>query len=361
MDRGGGGPQCGAARARRVSLILRFACLILCLQGQRRQALASIRGMPASPPPKPADALAATRQALAARLLQQAPAEGLHTLEALPGLMIYRADQLSGSVCGVYEPCVAVVVQGSKRVVLGSDTLVYDSTRYLLTSLNLPTVATILEASPAQPYLAVVLRLDLREVATLMLSGTVPAAPPPPDTQEHRAMGTGLLTLPLLQAFERLLDIAAQPEHAPVLAPLVLREIHYRLLVGEQGGRLRQIAAVGSQGHQIARAIDWLKSHYAEPLRVEDLAREVRMGVSTFHHQFKALTAMSPLQYQKQIRLNEARRLMLVYDLDAATAAYRVGYESASQFSREYSRQFGAPPVRDISQLRQAAPAVLGA
>ncbi|RVU43726.1 AraC family transcriptional regulator [Rubrivivax rivuli] len=315
-------------------------------------------------PPPPADALAATRSALATRLLRQAPGEGLHTLEALPGLMIYRADQLSGSVCGVYEPCVAVVVQGSKRVVLGSDTLVYDSTRYLLTSLNLPTVATILEASPEQPYLALVLKLDLREVATLMLSGTVPAAPPPPrepESQEHRAMGTGLLTLPLLQAFERLLDIAAQPEHAPVLAPLVLREIHYRLLVGEQGGRLRQIAAVGSQGHQIARAIDWLRSHYAEPLRVEDLAREVRMGLSTFHHQFKALTAMSPLQYQKQIRLNEARRLMLVYDLDAATAAYRVGYESPSQFSREYSRQFGAPPVRDISQLRQAPPALLGA
>ncbi len=323
--------------------------------------MASIRRMPSNLPPPPADALAASRSALAARLLRQAPGEGLHTLEALPGLMVYRADQLTGSVCGVYEPCVAVVVQGSKRVVLGSDTLVYDSTRYLLTSLNLPTVATVLEASPAQPYLAVVLKLDLREVATLMLSGTVPAAPPPPDTQEHRAMGTGLLTLPLLQAFERLLDIAAQPEHAPVLAPLVLREIHYRLLVGEQGGRLRQIATVGSQGHQIARAIDWLTSHYAEPLRVEDLAREVRMGVSTFHHQFKALTAMSPLQYQKQIRLTEARRLMLVYDLDAATAAYRVGYESASQFSREYSRQFGAPPVRDISQLRQAAPAVLGA
>ncbi len=319
---------------------------------------------PLPPPPPPADALAATRSAVATRLLRLSPGEGLHTLEALPGLMLYRADQLSGSVCGVYEPCVAVVVQGSKRVVLGSDTLVYDSTRYLLTSLNLPTVATILEASPAQPYLALVLKLDLREVATLILSGTVPAAPPPPPeppAHQHRAMGTGLLTLPLLQAFERLLDIAAQPEHAPVLAPLVLREIHYRLLVGEQGGRLRQIAAVGSQGHQIARAIDWLKTHYAEPLRVEDLAREVRMGVSTFHHQFKALTAMSPLQYQKQIRLNEARRLMLVYDLDAATAAYRVGYESPSQFSREYSRQFGAPPVRDIGQLRQAAPAVQGA
>lgn len=310
-----------------------------------------------------AEAVPAARAALAARLLQHAPVSGVHTLPALPGLMAYRADNLQGSVCAVYEPCVALIVQGSKRVVLGSDTLVYDSTRYLVTSLDLPTVATILEASPERPYLALALKLDLREVATLMLSGTVPPQPPAaaPEAGEHRAMGTGALTLPLLQAFDRLLDLVEQPAHAPVLGPLVLREIHYRLLVGEQGHRLRQIAAVGSQGQQIARAIDWLKTHYAEPLRVEDLAREVRMAVSTFHHQFKALTAMSPLQYQKQIRLNEARRLMLVYDLDAATAAYRVGYESASQFSREYSRQFGAPPVRDIGQLRQAPQQAVGA
>ncbi|KPF47667.1 AraC family transcriptional regulator [beta proteobacterium AAP121] len=303
---------------------------------------------------------------MAARLLGHAPAEGVHTLPALPSLICYRADQLQGSVCAVYEPCVALIVQGSKRVVLGSDTLVYDSTRYLVTSLDLPTVATILEASPARPYLAMALKLDLREVATLLLSGTVPPVPPTPHlgphaADEHRAMGTGALSLPLLQAFDRLLDIAEQPAHAPVLAPLVLREIHYRLLVGEQGHRLRQIAAVGSQGQQIARAIDWLKRHYAEPLRVEELAREVRMAVSTFHHQFKALTAMSPLQYQKQIRLTEARRLMLMDDLDAATAAYRVGYESPSQFSREYSRHFGAPPARDISQLRRAPPQTAGA
>ena len=319
--------------------------------------------MPTPPPPAPT--LHTLRAALAARITRLAPTEGLHQPASLPGLMIFRADQLNGSVCGVYEPCVALIVQGSKRVVLGADTFVYDSGHYLITSLDLPTVATILEASPAQPYLALVLKLDLREVAGLLLGGQVPPAPTAPreaaGTPSTRAMATGAVTLPLLDAFGRLLDLLDQPESLPVLAPLVQREILYRLLTGEQGARLRQIAAVGSQGQQIARAIAWLKTHYAEPLRVEALAREVRMSVSTFHHQFKAMTAMSPLQYQKQLRLSEARRLMLVYQLDAATAAYRVGYESPSQFSREYSRQFGAPPMRDIGQLRSAAPEALGA
>jgi AraC-like DNA-binding protein len=311
------------------------------------------------------DALAVARAALAARITRLAPGGGLHQRAGLPDLMVFRADSLNGSVCGVYEPCVALIVQGSKRVVLGGDTLVYDSGRYLITSLDLPAVATILEASPERPYLALVLRLDLREIAGLLLGGQLPPVPPAPrdsrDSRHLRAMATGEVTLPLLDAFGRLLDLLDQPENLPVLGPLVQREIHYRLLVGEQGGRLRQIAAVGSQGHQIARAIDSLKTRYAEPLRVEALAREVRMSVSTFHHQFKALTAMSPLQYQKHLRLTEARRLMLSEHLDASTAAYRVGYESPSQFSREYSRQFGAPPSRDIAGLRAAAPEALSA
>lgn len=317
--------------------------------------------MPVLAPDAPA--LDAARLALAGRITRFAPASGLHQHPALPGLMVFRADNLNGTVCGVYEPCVALIVQGSKRVVLGGDTLVYDSGRYLITSLDLPAVATILEASPEQPYLALVLKLDLREIAGLLLSGQLPAPPLPPreareprEARDHRAMAVGEVTLPLLDAFTRLLDLLEQPENLPVLGPLVQREIHYRLLVGEEGGRLRQIAAVGSQGHQIARAVDWLKTNYAQPLRVEDLAREVRMSVSSFHHHFKALTAMSPLQYQKQLRLAEARRLMLAEHLDAATAAYRVGYESPSQFSREYSRRFGLPPVRDIAGLRALHP-----
>lgn len=305
----------------------------------------------------------AAREALVPRIARFAPSTGLHQHPALPGLRVFRADSLNGSVCGVYEPSVALIVQGSKRVVLGGDTLVYGRGHFLVTSLDLPAVATILEASPERPYLSLVLRLDLREIAGLMLSGQLPASaslPLPARTAReqpaHRAMAIGQVTLPLLNAFGRLLDLLEHPQDLPVLAPLVQREIHYWLLTGEQGGRLRQIAAVGSQGHQIARAIDHLKTRYAEPLRVEDLAREVRMSVSTFHHQFKALTAMSPLQYQKQMRLTEARRLMLADHLDASTAAYRVGYESPSQFSREYSRQFGAPPARDIAGLRAAPP-----
>lgn len=303
-------------------------------------------------------ALAGTRAALATRMARLAPAGGLHEPASVPDLRLFRADELNGSVCGVYEPCVALIVQGSKRVVLGGETFVYDSSRFLIASLDLPAVATILEASPERPYLALVLRLDLREIATLVLGGQLPPAVPARD--DGRAMATGAITAPLLDAFGRLLDLVERPGDAAVLAPLVQREILYRLLVGEQGARLRRIAAVGGQGHQIARAIDRLKNAYAEPLRVEELAREVRMSVSTFHHHFKALTAMSPLQFQKQLRLSEARRLMLAENLDASTAGYRVGYESASQFSREYSRQFGAPPMRDIAGLRDQ-PAAEGA
>lgn len=166
---------------------------------------------------------------------------------------------------------------------------------------------------------------------------------------------TGEVTLPLLTAFQRLIDLFDEQWDIPILAPIIQREIIYRLLVGDQGTRLRQIASAGSQSHQIARAIDWLKSNFTRPLRIDDLAAHVRMSTSTFHHHFRSMTALSPLQFQKQLRLREARRLMLAEQLDAATAAFQVGYESPSQFSREYNRLFGAPPLRDITNLRQAA------
>jgi AraC-like DNA-binding protein len=169
-------------------------------------------------------------------------------------------------------------------------------------------------------------------------------------------VATSEVTLPLLSAFQRLLDLLAEPRDIPILAPIIQREISYRLLVGDQGARLRQIASAGSQSHQIARAIDWLKGNYTRPMRIDDLARQVNMSTSTFHHHFRALTAMSPLQYQKWLRLNEARRLMLTERPDATAVAFQVGYESPSQFSREYSRLFGAPPLRDINSLRQLVP-----
>jgi AraC-like DNA-binding protein len=250
----------------------------------------------------------------------------------------------------MYQPSICLVAQGAKRVQLGDDTYVYDAQHYLITSMHLPKVVQIIEASSEKPYLGLRLTFNLGEIAQLMADSQLT---PPRSQQSSRGMATGEVTLPLLGAFRRLLDLLDMKEDIPILAPVIQREIIYRLLVGDQGARLRQIAAAGSQSHQIARAIEWLKENSDQPLRIEDLATQVNMSSSTFHHHFRTLTAMSPLQYQKTLRLNEARRLMLTERLDAATAGFQVGYESPSQFSREHGRLFGAPPLRDITQLRQ--------
>ncbi len=305
------------------------------------------------PDPSPTDRLASTRASLAQRILAHAPAGDLQRTPELPGLMLMRLDQPQINSCNVYEPCVAVIVQGSKRVLLGDQTLNYGEDRYLIASMDLPVKTALMQASPERPYLAVALRLDWRDIASLVLD--MPATTGRAPEAEHRAMTTGALTAPLLEAFDRLLALLDQPEDIPALAPLIRREIHYRLLAGEAGARLRQIATVDTQSHKVARAIERLNARYAEPLTVETLAREAGMSLSTFHHHFKQLTAMSPLQYQKQLRLTEARRLMLSHGLDASTAAFRVGYESPSQFSREYRRLFGAPPSKDMADLRHLA------
>lgn len=302
------------------------------------------------PDPSTADTLRAPRASLARRILERAGDGGMVTPPELPGLMFMRLDEPALNSCSVYEPCVAVIVQGSKRVVLGDESLSYGEDRYLIASMDLPVKTALMQASPERPYLAVALRLDWREIASLMLD--MPAATGRPSAPDSRAMTTGALTPPLLEAFDRLLALLDQPADIPALAPLIRREIHYRLLAGEAGARLRQIATVDTQSHQVARAIAQLNARFAEPLRVEALAREVGMSLTTFHHHFKSLTAMSPLQYQKQLRLTEARRLMLSERLDASTAAFRVGYESPSQFSREYRRMFGTPPSRDMADLR---------
>jgi AraC-like DNA-binding protein len=245
-----------------------------------------------------------------------------------------------------------LTAQGAKRVVLGDDVYVYDAHHFLITSLDLPAVWQVINASREKPYLGLVLKLDRREMSQLMADSNLP---PPRAQQSSRGMATGEVTLPLLTAFQRLIDLLAEPKDIPMLAPIIQREILYRLLVSDQGARLRQVASAGSQSQQIARAIDWLKSHFTGTLRIEDLATQINMSPSSFHHHFRVLTAMSPLQYQKWLRLNEARRLMLTERSDAATAALQVGYESPSQFSREYRRLFGAPPLRDIERLRTAA------
>ena len=274
------------------------------------------------------------------------------TETALSGLSLYRKDGPTGPVSAMYDPCICLAVQGAKRAVLESDEYVYDAQHYLITPINLPTVVQILQASQDKPYLGVVLNLDLRILAELMVDSALPQ----PETQKPgRAMAIGKVTLPLLNAFQRLVDLLDEPTDIPILAPIIKREIFYRLLVGEQGMRLRQMATAGSQGNKIARAIEWLRENFTQPLRIDDLAAQVNMSTSTFHHHFRALTAMSPLQYQKWLRLNEARRLMLIENQDAAAAAFQVGYESPSQFSREYGRLFGNAPLRDITNLRQMA------
>jgi AraC-like DNA-binding protein len=275
----------------------------------------------------------------------------LHTT-AVPGLSLFRREETTEPFTGMYEPSVCLVAQGAKRVRLGDDSFVYDAHHYLITSVHLPTVVQIIEASPEKPYLGLRLMLDQREISQLMVDSNLP---PPRVQQSSRGMATGEVTMPLLTAIQRLIDLLTEQQDIPILAPIIQREIIYRLLVGDQGERLRQIASAGSQSHQIARAIDWLKGNFSQPLSIDNLAAQVRMSSSTFHHHFRSMTALSPLQFQKQLRLQEARRLMLAERMDAATAAFQVGYESPSQFSREYNRLFGAPPLRDITNLRQMA------
>lgn len=270
----------------------------------------------------------------------------------IAGLSLFTAKTPSPKAGGLYDLSICMVVQGAKQVMLGNDILVYDAEHYLFTSVDLPTIVQIIEASPDKPYLGLKLALDLRELSQLMVDGNLPA---PGSKKISRGMATGKLTTPLLNSFKRLVDLLDTPDDIPILAPLIKREICYRLLVGEEGGYLRQIAASGSPSRQIAQAITWLRKNYSQPLRIEELATLVNMSKSAFHNHFRELTAMSPLQYQKALRLNEARRLMLAERADASTAAFNVGYESTSQFSREYSRHFGAPPLRDIAALREIA------
>ena len=275
--------------------------------------------------------------------------KGNQLMTAIPGLSLYRRDAPTQPTSSMQEPSICLIAQGAKRVLLGDDTYVFDAHHFLITSVDLPTVVQILHASREQPYLSLLLQLDPREMAQLMVDSHLP---PPRAQHSSRGMATGAVTVPLLSACQRLIDLLAAPQDIPILAPIIQREILYRLLVGEQGARLRQIASAGSPSHQIAQAIAWLKRHYTRPLRIEDLAAHAHMSPSTFHQHFRALTAMSPLQYQKWLRLHEARRLMLTERLDATTTAFQVGYESPSQFSREYRRVFGAPPFRDITSLR---------
>ncbi len=296
-----------------------------------------------------ADRAQADRAELTERLAQAIRHDG--TTEPLKGLHLNRFSAPSECIHSVSIPALCVIAQGSKEIFLGSDRYQYDPMHYLLATVELPIVSQILEASPSQPYLS--LRLDFDP--TLVSSVMVEAGHSSLHRAEVKAIDVSPLNTNLLDAVVRLVRLLSSPEEAHVLAPLIKREIIYRLLIGEQGNRLRHVAALGGHAHHIAKAVERLRQSFNQPLRIDTIARELGMSVSGFHHHFKSVTAMSPLQFQKQLRLQEARRLMLGERLDATSAGYRVGYDDASHFNREYKRLFGAPPMRDVEQLREAA------
>jgi AraC-like DNA-binding protein len=274
----------------------------------------------------------------------------------IPGLSLHRRTAPTAPCSATYEPGVIVMAQGQKRVDLGRTTFIYGESRYLLTSVDLPIVSQIIEASEEAPCLAMSLKLEMPVIRELVSREEIQSAEVPSD---HPAMATGEVTAEFLGACCRLVDLLNTPQDIPFLSELIQREIVYRILRGPEGARLRAIATLGDQSHRTAKAIGWIKANYAKSLRVEDLAEIAGMGLSTLHHHFRALTAMSPVQYQKQLRLQAARGRMLVDGLDAASAAFEVGYESATQFNREYSRLFGLPPMRDIRTLRAPGAAPL--
>ena len=273
-----------------------------------------------------------------------------HVATEVDGLSFYREDAVSGCTVCVVEPSIAVVVQGAKSMSLDKETYKYDRHNFLITSLDLPATMQILEANKVEPYLGLALKLDLSMVSELMLQVKQPIQQKP---NCGFGMVLGQTTPSLMDSLYRLVSLLDDPDSIPVLAPLIKREICWRVLNSEQGARLRQIVSIGSHGHRIARSIEWIKENYNQNFKVEDMAEIAQMSPSTFHQHFRQLTAMSPLQYQKYLRLTEARRLMLGESLDASKVAYHVGYESPSQFSREYSRLFGAPPKKDIERIKQ--------
>ena len=291
-----------------------------------------------------------SRDELAERIARHVAQDS--SVEAAPGLFLYRFSSPTGPRYGVTAPSFCVIAQGSKEVLLGKERYRYDASHYLLVSAELPVAGHIVEASKEQPYLAVRLVLDPAVVTEVLIEAGLHASG---MDDAIKVMAVSRLDASLLDAVVRVVRLLDSPGDYGVLAPLIAREIIYRLCLGEQGGRLRQIAVSGGRAHRIAKAIELLRTNHNKPLRIAGLARQLGMSVSGLHHHFKAATGMSPLQFQKQFRLLEARRLLLAGDVDAATAGYLVGYDDASHFSREYRRLFGEPPLRDAERLRGSA------
>ena len=281
------------------------------------------------------------------RMATAVPTDG--TIEAFSGFRISRASSPTEPVQAVFEPSFCFVAQGSKKALLGGEIFRYDPRHYLIFTVDLPVTFQVEEASKEKPYFGFRLALDPALVASVVMESDIQIKKGDAST---KAMNVSSIDADLFDAVVRLVRLVETPAQRKVLAPLIIREIVYRLLIGGQGARLSHILALGGDTRRISKAIGHLREHFDEQLKMEEIARELGMSVSGFHHHFKSVTSMSPLQFQKHLRLQEARRLMLGEDLDAASAGFRVGYEDPSHFSREYKRHFGAPPHNDIASLR---------
>ncbi len=270
---------------------------------------------------------------------------------AIPGLYLSKISTTDSPPHSVDQAVFCVVAQGVKSIMLNDQRHLYDSSKYLMIALDLPLVGQIVEASRETPLLGVTLELDFNEISRLIIEANLSLLA---DSTQQRSLFVSPLDEDLLDGLIRMLGLLKKPNQIGVLAPLIRREIFYKLLLSEQSGLLRRMVAKNSQVSRIAAGLEWLKENATRPVRMDELAREVNMGLSTMHAWFKAVTAMSPLQFQKQLRLQKARQILLAETTDVATVSLRVGYESASQFSREYRRMFGLPPLRDIERLRAA-------
>ena len=295
------------------------------------------------------------RAVLASRISALAQSPGEHTTP-IPGLTLFRRVEPTACQRVFYEPSLAVFTQGRKSLNVGGTEYACDGSSFVLSAIDMPVESQIVEASEKVPLLSMLLKLDMPIVREVLSREDLPDIQSP---SQRRGLVVGETTPGLLSACQRLIELLDTPEDIPFMAPLIQREIIYRIIRTPQGERLRAIATRGDLSHRTARAIAWLRTNYARPLHMEELAVIAQMGVSTLHHQFRVLTTMSPLQYQKQLRLQAARQRMLMDAMDATTAAYEVGYESVSQFSREYSRFFGQPPIRDIKTLRDGTVAAI--
>ncbi|HEX4796608.1 MAG TPA: AraC family transcriptional regulator [Humisphaera sp.] len=290
------------------------------------------------------------REELAERIARTVTSDG--RFEAQPGIFLNRVSTPNQPAYAVLDPCFCVIAQGSKDILLGDERFHYDTGHYLIATMAVPATGQVVDASRERPYLGFRLVLDPAIVTSLMVE-SAGVLQPHGDGGGVKGVDVSPLDADLLDATLRLVRLTERPTEYRMLGPLIVREIIYRLLNGAQASRLRHLATFGGQGHRMTRAVEKLRKDFDKPLRIENVARELGMSVSGFHAHFKAVTAMSPLQFQKHLRLQEARRLMLSQNLDAGEAGYRVGYDDQSHFSRDYKRHFGEPPIRDVERLRE--------